>query len=213
MKIKWLAHAAFLITAGDGTRIITDPYETSESLRYGEITEAADIVTVSHEHGDHNNVGAVKGNPQVVKGDAEAKGIKIRAVATAHDDKSGGERGPNTIFCFEIDGIRVCHAGDLGHLLSAKQVAAIGPVDVLMVPVGGFFTIDASAATKVCQQLNPKVIIPMHFKTEKLAFPIQDAEGFLEGKDNVTRAAGSEIELTKDTLPASPQIILLQPSL
>jgi len=213
MKIKWLAHAAFLITAGDGTRIITDPYETSESLRYGEITEAADIVTVSHEHGDHNNVGAVKGNPQVVKGDAEAKGIKIRAVATAHDDKSGGERGPNTIFCFEIDGIRVCHAGDLGHLLSAKQVAAIGPVDVLMVPVGGFFTIDASAATKVCQQLNPKVIVPMHFKTEKLAFPIQDAEGFLEGKDNVTRAAGSEIELTKDTLPASPQIILLQPSL
>ncbi len=213
MKIKWLAHAAFLITAGDGTRIITDPYETSESLRYGEITEAADIVTVSHEHGDHNNVGAVKGNPQVVKGDAEAKGIKIRAVATAHDDKSGGERGPNTIFCFEIDGIRVCHAGDLGHLLSAKQVAAIGPVDVLMVPVGGFFTIDASAATKVCQQLNPKVIVPMHFKTEKLAFPIQDAEGFLKGKDNVTRAAGSEIELTKDTLPASPQIILLQPSL
>jgi len=213
MKIKWLAHAAFLITAGDGTRIITDPYETSESLRYGEITEAADIVTVSHEHGDHNNVGAVKGNPQVVKGDAEAKGIKIRAVATAHDDKSGGERGPNTIFCFEIDGIRVCHAGDLGHLLSAKQVAAIGPVDVLMVPVGGFFTIDASAATKVCQQLNPKVIVPMHFKTEKLAFPIQDAEGFLKGKDNVTRAAGSEIELTKDTLPASPQIILLKPSL
>jgi len=213
MKIKWLAHAAFLITAGDGTRIITDPYETSESLRYGEITEAADIVTVSHEHGDHNNVGAVKGNPQVVKGDAETKGIKIRAVATAHDDKSGGERGPNTIFCFEIDGIRVCHAGDLGHLLSAKQVAAIGPVDVLMVPVGGFFTIDASAATKVCQQLNPKVIVPMHFKTEKLAFPIQDAEGFLKGKDNVTRAAGSEIELTKDTLPASPQIILLQPSL
>ncbi len=213
MKIKWLAHAAFLITAGDGTRIITDPYETSEGLRYGEITEAADIVTVSHEHGDHNNVAAVKGNPQVVKGDAEAKGIKIRAVATAHDDKSGGERGPNTIFCFEIDGIRVCHAGDLGHLLSAKQVAAIGPVDVLMVPVGGFFTIDASAATKVCQQLNPKVIVPMHFKTEKHSFPIQDAEGFLKGKDNVTRAAGSEIELTKDTLPASPQIILLKPSL
>jgi L-ascorbate metabolism protein UlaG (beta-lactamase superfamily) len=213
MKIKWLAHAAFLITAGDGTRIITDPYETSEGLRYGQINEAADIVTVSHEHGDHNNTKAVKGSPQVVRGDAEVKGIKIRAIATAHDDKSGGERGQNTVFCFEIDSIGVCHAGDLGHVLSDKQVAAIGPVDVLMVPVGGFFTIDASAATRVCEQLKPKVIIPMHFKTEKLAFPIQDAEGFLKGKANVTRAAGSEIELTRDTLPASPQIMVLKPAL
>jgi L-ascorbate metabolism protein UlaG (beta-lactamase superfamily) len=213
MKIKWLAHAAFLITAGDGTRIITDPYETSEGLRYGQINEAADIVTVSHEHGDHNNTKAVKGSPQVVRGDAEVKGIKIRAIATAHDDKSGGERGQNTVFCFEIDGIGVCHAGDLGHVLSDKQVAAIGAVDVLMVPVGGFFTIDASAATRVCEQLKPKVIIPMHFKTEKLAFPIQDAEGFLKGKANVTRAAGSEIELTRDTLPASPQIMVLKPAL
>jgi L-ascorbate metabolism protein UlaG (beta-lactamase superfamily) len=213
MKIKWLAHAAFLITAGDGTRIITDPYETSEGLRYGQINEAADIVTVSHEHGDHNNTKAVKGSPQVVRGDAEVKGIKIRAIATAHDDKSGGERGQNTVFCFEIDGIGVCHAGDLGHVLSDKQVAAIGAVDVLMVPVGGFFTIDASAATRVCEQLKPKVIIPMHFKTEKLAFPIQDAEGFLKGKANVTRAAGSEIELTRDTLPAIPQIMVLKPAL
>ncbi len=213
MKIKWLAHAAFLITADDGTRIITDPYETSQGLRYGEINEAADIVTVSHEHGDHNNVKAIKGNPPVVKTDAEVKGIKIRAVATAHDDKSGGERGQNTIFCFEIDGIKLCHAGDLGHVLSDAQVAAIGAVDVLMVPVGGFFTIDASAATRVCDQLKPKVIIPMHFKTEKLTLPIQDAEGFLKGKANVTRAAGSEIELTRNTLPASPQIIVLQPSL
>ncbi len=213
MKIKWLAHAAFLITADDGTRIVTDPYETSQGLRYGEINEAADIVTVSHEHGDHNNVKAVKGKPQVVRGDAEVKGIKFRAIPTAHDDKSGGERGKNTVFCFQVDGIKVCHAGDLGHVLSEAQVSAIGAVDVLLVPVGGFFTIDAATATKVAGQVKAKVIIPMHFKTEKCVFPIQDASGFLAGKANVTRVAGSQIELTRATLPASPQIMLLRPSL
>lgn len=213
MKIKWLAHAAFLITADSGTRIVTDPYTTGERFQHGDITETAEIVTVSHGHGDHNNVAAVKGNPQVVKGSGTFKGIKIKAVPTAHDEVGGSQRGPNIIFCFEVDGVNVCHCGDLGHLLTEEQVKAIGQVDVLMVPVGGSFTIDAVAATKVCEQLKPKIILPMHYKTEKTGIPISGVDDFLKGKSNVTRAEGSEIEVKAGNLPASAQIMLLQPAL
>ena len=213
MKIKYLAHAAFLITSEKGTRIITDPYETSDGLKHGVIKETADIVTVSHEHGDHNNVSAVAGKPKIVKATDEVKGISIRAIATAHDDKGGSQRGKNTIFCFNIDGINVCHAGDLGHMLSADQVKAIGKVDVLMIPVGGFFTLDAVTATKVCDQLKPKVVIPMHFKTPKINFTISDVEPFLKDKGNVTRSKESTIELRAGKLPSLPQIIVLKQSL
>jgi L-ascorbate metabolism protein UlaG (beta-lactamase superfamily) len=213
MKIKYLAHAAFLITADNGTRIITDPYETSPGLKHGAITETADIVTVSHEHGDHNNVSAVKGNPKVVRASAEVKDIKIKATPTDHDDKGGSQRGKNTIFCIDMDGVTVCHAGDLGHELTAEQVRAIGKVDVLMIPVGGFFTIDARTATQVCDQLKPKVIIPMHFKTDKLEFPIAGVEEFLKGKSNVTRSNDSVIELKAGKLPGTAQIIVLKQSL
>ncbi len=213
MKIKYLAHAAFLITSESGVRIVTDPYETSPGLKHGEIKETADIVIVSHEHGDHNNVAAVRGNPKAVRGNAEIKGIRIKAVPAAHDDKGGSQRGKDTIFCFEVDGVNICHAGDLGHVLSEEQVKAIGKVDVLMIPVGGFFTIDAKTATKVGEQLKPKVIIPMHYKTDKLDFPITGVDEFTKGKGNVTRSNSSEIELKAGTLPAVTQITVLKPSL
>jgi L-ascorbate metabolism protein UlaG (beta-lactamase superfamily) len=213
MKIKYLAHAAFLITAENGARIVTDPYETSGGLKYGTIKETAEIVTASHDHGDHNNVSAVKGNPQIVKTNAEVKGIKIKVVPAAHDTKNGSQRGKNTIFCFEVDGVNVCHLGDLGHELSADQVKSIGRVDALMIPVGGFFTIDAKTATKVGDQLKPKVILPMHYKTEKADFPITGVEEFLKGKDNVTRSNDSEIELKAGKLPASARIVVLKPAL
>jgi L-ascorbate metabolism protein UlaG (beta-lactamase superfamily) len=213
MKIKYIAHASFLITSDKGTRILTDPYETSSGLKHGAIKETADIVTVSHEHGDHNNVAAVEGKPRVVKASEVVKGINIKAVETAHDDKGGSQRGKNRIFCFNIDGINICHAGDLGHELSADQVKAIGKVDVLMIPVGGFFTIDAATAGKVCNQLKPKVIIPMHFKTAKIDFPISDVEPFLKDKGNVTRSTYSEIELKVNKLPSLSQIIVLKQSL
>jgi L-ascorbate metabolism protein UlaG (beta-lactamase superfamily) len=214
MKIKWLAHAAFLITADSGTRIVTDPYETNERYRHGDIKETADIVTVSHGHGDHSNVAAVKGNPQVwdsteVKG-VKDKSIKIKAVATAHDDAGGSKRGPNIIFCLDVDGVKICHCGDLGHVLTDAQVKAVGKVDVLIVPVGGFFTIDAAAATKVCEQLKPKIILPMHYKTEKIGLPIGGVEDFLKDKSIVTRADGSEIEVKAGKLPASARIVVLK---
>jgi L-ascorbate metabolism protein UlaG (beta-lactamase superfamily) len=212
MKIKWLGHAAFLITSASGTRIITDPYETSENLTYGEIGESADIVTVSHEHGDHNNVTAVKGSPQVVRGTTAAKSIKFRGIRTAHDNAGGNQRGQNTMFCFEVDGLHICHAGDLGHVLSQAQVAEVGKIDVLLIPVGGFFTIDAKAASQVCDQLKPGVIIPMHYKNDKLNFPIAGVAEFLRGKQNVTRLDTSEVELKPGELPASTQIIVLKPA-
>jgi L-ascorbate metabolism protein UlaG (beta-lactamase superfamily) len=213
MKIKYLAHAAFLITADDGTRIITDPYATAKDLTYGNIDESADIVTISHDHGDHNNAAAVKGNPQVVRDTTTVKGISIKAIPTFHDDKGGSERGKNNIYCFEVDGIRVCHLGDLGHLLTDNQVAEVGKVHVLLTPVGGHFTIDAKTAQTVSEQVRARVIIPMHYKTEKIDFPISGLEEFLKDKDNVTRLGTSEVVFTRADFPASPTITVLQPSL
>jgi L-ascorbate metabolism protein UlaG (beta-lactamase superfamily) len=213
MKIKYLAHAAFLITASDGTRIITDPYATGKGLNHAAIDETADIVTISHEHGDHNNAAAVRGNPQVVRDTATVKGISIRAIPAAHDDQGGRERGKNNIYCFEVDGIRVCHLGDLGHRLTDNQVVEVGKVHVLFIPVGGFFTIDAKTAQTVSEQVRARVIIPMHYKTDKTSLPISGLEEFLKDKQNVTRLDTSEVAFTRAGLPSSPTIIVLQPSL
>ena len=210
MKIKWLGLASFLITSDSGTRILTDPYETGGDLSYGEIRESADIVTVSHEHFDHNNVAAVQGNPQILRkmGEAEVKGIRFKGVGSLHDDVGGKERGKNTIFWFDVDGVKVCHLGDLGHQLSDEQVSEIGSVDVLLVPVGGIFTIDANVATRLCDRLKPKMIIPMHFRDGKCRFPIAGVDEFLRGKENVSRLDTSEIELRSEELPSVTQIVV-----
>lgn len=215
MNIKYLGHAAFVITSDTGIRIITDPYDTGPDLTYGEITESADIVTVSHDHFDHSNVAAVKGNPEVVRktGRSTVKGTEFRGIATYHDEAKGRLRGNNTIFCFEVDGIRVCHLGDLGHLLDDKQVAEIGSVDIVFIPVGGYYTIDAKAATEVCNQLKPKVIIPMHYKTEKGIPNIVGVDGFLREKGNVSRLDTSQAEFKRGELPATNQIMVLKPAL
>ncbi|MFC1892510.1 MBL fold metallo-hydrolase [Chloroflexota bacterium] len=213
MKIKYLGHACFVIISDAGIRIVTDPYEPSETLTYGEIRESADIVTVSHEHFDHNNASAVGGNPRVVRGagTADIKGIAIKGIASYHDDAEGVKRGNNTIFRFEVDGMVVCHLGDLGHRLSAQQAAELGPVDVLLIPVGGFYTIDARVATEVCSQINARVIIPMHFKTEKGIPNITGIDDFLRGKSNVSRLGSSEVELGE--LPTATQIIVMESAL
>lgn len=213
MKIKWLGHASFLITSDSGVRIITDPYEPNDKLRYGEINESADIATVSHDHFDHGNVAAVKGNPEVVKGDAEVKGLKFRGIPSFHDSAGGKDRGNNTIFCFEVDGVQVCHLGDLGHELTAEQVTAMGDVDVLLLPVGGFYTIDAAVASRVAEQLKPRIIIPMHFKTEKCDFPISGVDEFLRGKEGVSWLDASEAEFKTGELPSTTRIIVLKPAL
>ncbi len=213
MKIKWLGHASFMVTSEVGTKIITDPYVTAENLKYGEIKESADIVTVSHEHGDHSNVAGIRGNPEAVRGTAKIKEIEFKGISTYHDDAGGKQRGNNTIFCFEVDGIRVCHLGDLGHPLSDKQTAELGSVDILLIPVGGFYTIDAEVASQLCDRLKPKVIIPMHFKNDKCTFPIAGVDEFLQGKEGVSRLDTSEAEFKPGELPATTQVIVLQPEL
>lgn len=215
MKIKWLGHASFLITSDSGVRVVTDPYARGGGIEYGPIQETAEIVTVSHKHQDHNNVGAVKGKPTLVDvaGTRNVKGVDLLGVSTYHDGAKGAQRGPNIVFCFTMDGLRVCHLGDLGHELDAAKAKEIGTVDVLLVPVGGFYTIDCGQACSVCEVLKPKVVIPMHVKTAKCDYPIAGVEDFLKGRKNVKRVAGSETEIKKDTLPAETETIVLQHAL
>jgi len=214
MEICWLGHAAFSITSDKGVKIITDPYARVGEINYGEIRETADVVTVSHDHPDHDNVAAVRGNPEVVRGTAEIKGIKFWGISTYHDMKKGQERGGNTVICFEVDGMKVCHLGDLGHLLSDKQVAEVGKVDILLLPVGGGLIIDAKTASQVCDQLKPKVVIPMHFTNEKFVVSFMSGvDEFLEGKENVTRLDTSKVQFKLAELPGSRTILVLQPAL
>lgn len=215
MKVKWLGHACFLITSKDGSRIITDPYVVGGGINYSPVEESADIVLVSHGHGDHNNISAVRGKPEVVKdsGMKVAKGISFKGVATFHDDSQGKQRGANIVFCFNLDGIKLCHLGDLGHVLRPGQVSEIGSVDILFVPVGGFYTVDARDASRVCDQLTPKVIIPMHFKTPKCGYPIASVDDFLKGKKGVKKLDSSEVEFEAEGLPATTEIVVLKSAL
>ncbi|MFC1908102.1 MBL fold metallo-hydrolase [Chloroflexota bacterium] len=215
MKIKWLGHSSFLITSDTGIKIITDPYFTRDGINYDEIKESADIVTVSHSHSDHTNVAGVRGNPYKVTGMpvVEVKGIKFKGVPTYHDEAMGTLRGNNNIICFEVNGIRVCHLGDLGHPLDDKQVAELNSIDILLVPVGGYFTIDAKVASQLCDRLKPKVVIPMHFKNNKCAYPIAGVEEFLKGKKDTRKRNISEEEFKQGELPASTQIIVLKSAL
>ena len=213
MNIKWFGQASFLITSDSGLRIITDPYAPNERIPYREIEESADIVTVSHSHGDHSNVAGVKGNPTVVKETKEVKGIKFKAISAFHDASGGGQRGNMTIFCFEVDGIRICHLGDLGHPLNDNQVAEIGKVDILLIPVGGNFTIDAKTATEVYEKLAARIVIPMHYKNARCPnFPVAGVDDFIKGKSNVTRLEVSEVEFKAGVLPAAAQIVVLTPA-
>ena len=218
MKIKWYGHSAFLITSNQGVKIITDPYEPNAfggQLTYGKIKDPADIVLVSHDHADHNHTKDLPGSPQIIKGAGlkTSKGISFKGVATFHDPSKGSERGENTAFSMEVDGIRVCHLGDLGHVLSQKEITEIGPVDILITPVGGFYTIDSKEATQVATLLKPKVVIPMHFKTEKCGFPIAPVEDFLKGKPKVKRSGVSEVTFEKASLPPEMEVVVLNHAL
>jgi L-ascorbate metabolism protein UlaG (beta-lactamase superfamily) len=218
MKIKYFGHAAFLITSDAGVRIILDPYDPGayrEQLSYGPIKDPADIVLTSHDHGDHNGVKDIAGSPQIVKGSGTqtAKGITIKGVPTYHDSSKGSERGENTLFVLSVDDLKVCHLGDLGHVLGEKELRDLGPVDILLMPVGGLYTIDAKEATRVADQIKPRVIIPMHFRTRKCTFPIAPVDDFIKGKANAKRPGASETAYTKSTLPKKAEIVVLEHAL
>jgi L-ascorbate metabolism protein UlaG (beta-lactamase superfamily) len=212
MKIKWFGQSCFLLTAGDGAKLLMDPFKADSHLSYNQVNERVDMVSVSHDHFDHNYTAALPGNPEVVKGGVEkdVKGIKVRGISVFHDEAGGKQRGGNTVFCVEIDGINICHLGDLGHRLLVDQLAAVGKVDVLLVPVGGVFTIDVETANAVCEDIKPRIAIPMHYKTDRCQFLQWSAEDFAKGKKTVMRPGGSEFEITGNSRPVEFEVVVLQ---
>ncbi len=210
MDIKWFGHSCFQIIDSIGRSVITDPPD--DSTGYNIPPVRSDIVLVSHDHFDHNNVEAVLGSPVVIKhpGLYNAAGIEIRGVATYHDDKGGRLRGTNTVFCFTMDEISLCHLGDLGHVLNESDLEMIGAVDVLFIPVGGTFTLDARSALAVVDLLSPKIVIPMHYRTPALAFDLDPVEKFLKVAAGRTVVGPEKIlHLSKEDL-AKQKIVLLE---
>lgn len=179
MKLEWLGHACFRMTAENGTVIVTDPYDDSVGIRVPELT--ADMVTVSHEHHDHNNTALVGGHPRIVR-DAKAAqvgGVATQAVASYHDDQNGALRGRNNVRIFCIDALKVVHMGDQGCLPAEPVMQAILTADVLMIPVGGYYTVDAAGAKEIIDLVCPKCVIPMHYKTAHCTYPIAGVQPFL----------------------------------
>lgn len=169
MQIKWFGHSSFLLTSEGGTRILIDPYYKFLGYRMPVPVES-DIVVVTHNHGDHNKVQAATGDYLLVnEPEAYSRGdVDIRGFKTFHDKVNGKKRGPNIIFRFQMDGLTICHCGDLGHLLTEEQIIEIGKVDILIIPVGGRMTLDGTEAAQVRDQLQATVTIPMHYSTKAL---------------------------------------------
>ncbi|MFA6394000.1 MAG: MBL fold metallo-hydrolase [Patescibacteria group bacterium] len=168
MHITWLGHSCFKIqdkTGPDAITIVTDPFDANTGFKVPNFE--ADIVTVSHGHHDHNNADALRGKPFIINaaGEYDVKGISIEGIDSHHDEKEGAERGRNIIYWMEMEGIAIVHLGDLGHVLTDKQLEKIGKCDILMIPVGGKYTIDAKKAVEVINQIEPRIVIPMHYKT------------------------------------------------
>lgn len=215
MKLKWLGHSSFLLTSSSGVKVLTDPYRWFFPIvRYKPIRIPVDIITISHGHFDHNKTLGLPGNPVVIREPraSSAKGIEILGVSSFHDDAEGKKRGPNIIYRFSMDDIRLCHLGDLGHILSASQIGQIGKVDVLMAPVGGVFTAAVETIELVCRQLKPRVIIPMHFRTRKAWLPLRSAEAFLQRWDptKVQRLKLSELDFRRGDMIQDMQVWLLK---
>lgn len=190
MKLTWLGHACFLLEH-EGYRIAADPYLRVEG--YPHMHAQAHMCTCSHQHLDHNGVSRV----ELLE---EAKNpFTIRTLEVFHDDKEGALRGKNTIHIYSAGGMNVAHLGDLGHQLTAEQAEAIGPLDAVMVPVGGFYTIDAAGAKAVCELLRPRVIIPMHYRHAPHGLSaVAGVEPFLALWEEVRHVGGNTIELTAD---------------
>lgn len=206
MKIRWRGHASFIIETQNQT-IVTDPFD--KKVGYPLEPLAADLVTISHEHYDHNAPETLKGRPHLIKGSGlhELSGISIRGVASYHDHSNGRERGANTIFKISSEGVDLVHLGDLGHPLSARQMEEIGNVDILLVPVGGKFTIDAGEAVGVVNALQPKIVVPMHFSTPHLSFALAPVEEFISHYDQVIKKP--RLEVNRDNLGTELRIIIL----
>ena len=212
MRIRYLGHSCFALTESTGTTIVTDPYG---AIGYQMPPVKADAVTVSHGHYDHNNVRAVKGNPTVIdeEGTYEVGGVDITAIKSYHDKASGAERGENLIFKFRMDGLEICHLGDLGEECSSALIETLLPVHVLMIPVGGNYTIDAEQAKEYVDRIMPAIVIPMHYKTKGLTIDVDKVDAFTDlfDADEVEELEDSELELFRDDISEeSTKIIVME---
>ncbi len=217
MKIKWLGHACFLVTSDSGITVITDPYKSGFRgiISYGPVRESPDIVTISHQHGDHNYTGDLQGSPEIVQGAGKhlVKGIEFVGIPCYHDRLSGQERGNNTVFRFTINDIQICHCGDLGHPLDENIILSLGHVDVLLIPTGGpAATLELDEAIALWEKLQPNVVIPMHFRNQKCSFPKYGVEDLMKLKPIAVQTGKSEIEFTAGQHPVG-QILILDPAL
>lgn len=208
VEINWLGHSCFRIRSGQVV-IVTDPYPPDLGYSLGKLT--ARIVTVSHQHPAHSYVQGVGGEPKLVTrpGEYEINGVLIIGIATFHDAQRGRSRGKNTVYLMEIDGVSICHLGDLGHVLTTEQVEEIGNVDVLLLPVGGVSTINAPLAAEVVRQLEPKAVIPMHYKTPALNRKLEGVDEFLKEMGIEQINSQPKLSLARSSLPASTQVFLL----
>lgn len=214
MEITYLGHSSFKLR-GKSVVVVTDPFAENIGIKFPRHV-AADIVTISHNHDDHNNLKAVEGNPFVVKGpgEYEVKGVAIVGISVFHDDQKGALRGKNTIYRIEIDGISIVHLGDLGHALSSDQVDDLDGVDILLIPVGSFYTIDAGVAAEVVSLVEPSIVIPMHYNRpgldQKTFASLDPVSVFLKemGKEGIT--AVPKLSISKDKLPEELQVVVIE---
>lgn len=207
ITIEYFGHASFGISDSEGMKIVTDPYDPTVGYTFPSVS--TQVLTVSHDHFDHNNVAALQGYEQLIFADTGSftnGDIKIKGIASWHDTTQGSERGPNTIYTYKINNINICHLGDLGHQLSEEQIKSIGKVDVLMIPVGGTFTIDSEEAVKVINSLNPKIVIPMHYVTEASKVTFEDYLSPVDDFISKIKLEGWKVE-NVDNLALTKQMI------
>jgi L-ascorbate metabolism protein UlaG (beta-lactamase superfamily) len=209
MEINWLGHSCFRLKGRQAT-IITDPFSPDLGCSLGKPT--ANIVTVSHQHPGHSYVEGIGGSPRLVTGpgEYEISNVLIIGITTFHDEDRGSIRGKNTIYLIEMDELSVCHLGDLGHVLTDEQVEELGNVDVLMVPVGGISTISASKAAEIVRQLEPKFVLPMHYKIPVINRELEPVDRFLKEIGAHDIAPQAKLSLSKTNLPISTQVFLLE---
>lgn len=211
MKIEYLGHSCFKLTESTGTSVVCDPFGEEVGYDLPEIT--ADAVTVSHHHFDHDNIKAVRGAATVIdsEGSYELPGVDIDGLKSFHDDAGGANRGGNVIFKFRMDGIDVCHLGDLGEECTSDLIDRILPVNVLMIPVGGNYTIDAEMAKEYVDRIMPDIVIPMHYREKGCKIDIDKVDDFIDlfEEDTVEEVESSELELMRSDLSGDTKVIVL----
>ncbi|MDK2896141.1 MAG: hypothetical protein PWP04_261 [Candidatus Atribacteria bacterium] len=209
MKLKWFGHSCFWVQSVSGKSLVFDPFD--QSVGYPLPQVSAEAVVVSHDHYDHNNAKLVQGQPRIIKevGEFELDGIKIKTFPTFHDEEQGKKRGSNLVSRVEIDSLSLIHSGDLGMIPPREVVSSWQPVDVLLVPVGGVFTIDADGAFNLVNQLQPRLVIPMHYQTHYLQFELHPVEPFLEKFERVKTLSTSQVEIDRSQLPDKTEVWVL----